>query len=177
MNDREGWRPNTALLVVDLQNQFAHSFARIESFDSVIEHIEHVAGLMRQAGQPVVFIKDIESVPEDSEGAAVIPSLQVEPTDLQVSKVHSNAFWRTELEAELRKRDVGLVVVSGFSTEHCVLFTYEGARERGFRAALLQNGIASEDPEATGAALRQRHLVSYPVLEFVLGQGNGTEAG
>jgi nicotinamidase-related amidase len=163
--------PNIALLVVDLQNQFAERFARVESFDSVVEHIDYVAGLLRRAGQPVVFVKDVESVAEHSEEAAVIPALRVESTDLVIAKVHSNAFWQTELEAELRRRDVGLVVVSGFAAEQCVLFTYEGARERGFRAALLQNGLASEDVDAVRDALRRRHAVSYPVLEFILGLG------
>jgi nicotinamidase-related amidase len=164
-------RPSVALLILDLQNQFAREFAHIESFDSTIEHIEHVARIMRGAGQPVVFIKDIESIPEDSVDAAVIPALSIAPSDIVMTKVHSNAFWQTDLEAELRTRDVGLVVVSGFAAEHCVLATYGGAQERGFRVALLQNGLASEDPEVIRVAMRHRHVVSYPVLEFILGHG------
>ncbi len=159
---------NVAFLVVDMQNQFKDTYARIDSYGKVVEHINYVAGLMRGAHQPVVMIKDIESVEADGEAAAVISDIQVDESDIVVCKLRSNAFWETDLEDALRRRDVGFVVVSGFTTEYCVLCTYEGARERGFRAALLQNALLSEDAEANAAALRQRHVISYSALEFLL---------
>lgn len=63
---------------------------------------------------------------------------------------------------------VGLVIVAGFAAEHCVTFTFNGARERGFKAAVLHNGVVSENPDAVNEIYRDRPTVSYPVIEFML---------
>ncbi|MFO7539566.1 MAG: isochorismatase family protein, partial [Chloroflexota bacterium] len=53
-----------------------------------------------------------------------------------------NAFWETELDALLQSDGVDFVVVSGYVAEFCVLSTGRGALERGYRSAILADGIA-----------------------------------
>ena len=60
------------------------------------------------------------------------------------------------------------VVVAGYAAEYCVLFTYNGARERGFKTAMLQGGIVSSKPDAITGAYRDRNLISYPVIEAMV---------
>ncbi|MEY8744469.1 hypothetical protein AB9M62_34715 [Bacillales bacterium AN1005] len=47
-------------------------------------------------------------------------------------------------------------------------FTYHGAEERGFKPVLLQNGILSAHPDAITSALRDRNVVSYPVIDYLV---------
>ena len=86
---------------------------------------------------------------------------------MRFNKTTENAFWNTGLDALLRSQRVGLVVVAGFVSERCVLSTLRGAAERGYRAALLEGGIAGFDdrytqfvleisPRVAGDALRAR---------------------
>ncbi len=159
-----------ALLVVDMQEQFRSLLTRDSHLDQALEHIQHVAGRLRAAGHTVVWVHDIEGVRADDPAAQVIPELEVDPNDLVSQKTHSNAFWGTDLSQRLSGLGVELVVVAGFAAEHCALFTYEGARERGFTAVMLQNGLVSTDPAAVAAAMSQRHVISYPVLEFLIDQ-------
>ncbi|MBI1193704.1 MAG: isochorismatase family protein [Bacteroidetes bacterium] len=69
---------------------------------------------------------------------------------------------------QLQRAGVHLVMVSGFSAQHCVLATYLGAVERGYKAAILQQGVTSANPAAILEVYRDRHMVSYPVLEAFL---------
>ncbi|MNW20834.1 Isochorismatase family protein [compost metagenome] len=70
----------------------------------------------------------------------------------------------------LKNHGVELLIISGFSAEHCVQFTYNGASERGFRPVLLQNGILSAHSDVITAAYRDRNLISYPVIQYLISQ-------
>jgi len=140
----------TALLVIDLQNEFfAEGSPALGSLRSAVEHVNAAIDLFRRAGLPVVVIRDVEEphrVP-GTEPFAVHPSVATLPEDLHVDKRHGNAFWQTDLEEHLRARGVDRLVVSGFCAEYCVLNTYRGAVERGYPAALLRGGVAGPIPE------------------------------
>ncbi len=91
----------------------------------------------------------------------------VDPSDLIVTKEYSNAFWQTNLEEVLAQQGVKQLILAGYAAEHCVLFTYNGAIERGFSPVLLQNGFTSRHEDTVVAAARDRNLISYPVVEWM----------
>jgi len=155
-------------LIIDMQNIFLGD--RMESLKvaGACEYINHVAGLLRQKNHCVVHIQDVEGMDDTNrEKFAIIPEIEVEESDLRVQKLSSNAFWQTELEAILLNEGVKLVIVAGFAAEHCVLFTYNGALERGFKAVLLQNAILSTKPDIVPSMVRDRDVISYPIIEFI----------
>ena len=97
-----------------------------------------------------------------------IEGIHQEASDLTIEKVASNAFWDTHLEEIVRKAKTDLIIVSGFAAENCVLFTHNGARERGFKSVILQHGILSGNADMITATYRDRDLISYPVIEALL---------
>ncbi|WP_040951410.1 cysteine hydrolase family protein [Gorillibacterium massiliense] len=159
---------NLALLVVDMQKAY------LEKVDPVmvrrtVEHINYAAEIMRSAGCPIIHIQDIEEAPTlGMDELAIIDDIAVDERDLHVTKIYSNAFWETDLKSILTARQVDFVVVAGYAAEYCVLFTYNGAYERGFKAAMLQGGIVSSKNDVITAAYRDRHLISYPVIEAMI---------
>jgi nicotinamidase-related amidase len=162
-----------ALLVVDMQNEFfAEGSPARASLVSAAEYVNAAIALFRAKGAPVVIVSDIEEparVP-GSEPFALHPSIAAEPADLRIDKRFGNAFWKTDLDAELRARGVDLVIVSGFCAEYCVLDTCRGAKERGYAAAaVLRDGIAS--PRADHARFVEQicDVVSYGALKGFLG--------
>ncbi|MEO3944267.1 isochorismatase family cysteine hydrolase [Gorillibacterium sp. CAU 1737] len=159
-----------ALLIVDLQPVYLEEEPLEASvLNSACMYINYVANLLRSNGQPVFHIQDIQDRTEENKHRyEVIPDIVIHPEDRRVTKVYSNAFWKTELEKELRELKVGMVIVAGFAAEHCVLFTYNGAMERDFKAAILQNGILSTKQEVIPATYRDRNLISYPVIEHLI---------
>ncbi|MNC50468.1 hypothetical protein D3C75_997100 [compost metagenome] len=61
-----------------------------------------------------------------------------------------------------------MVIVSGFSAEYCVTFTYGGGTERGFKTVMLQKGIVSKNPSVVTEVTRDRNMISYPVIDAIL---------
>jgi nicotinamidase-related amidase len=157
---------NPALLIIDLQKAFIKDYVSQQKVDNVCEHINYVADLFRKNNHLVVHIKDMESIDEfSSEELDFIYEVKREPTELVLEKDYSNAFWKTGLESILKENNIDLVICCGFAAENCVLFTHNGAIERGFKSVILQNGILSRNEDMITATYRDRNLISYPVIE------------
>lgn len=158
-----------ALLVIDMQNQFRPEIILDGNFSNALEHINYVAKVMRDLGQHVIIIKDVEGYSEfNDEKLSFIDEVKLDTSDIHVRKVFPNAFWKTDLEDILRKQKIDYLILSGFAAEHCVQATLQGAKERGFTAAILQNGILSTKPDVISAAYRDREIVSYSTIEYLV---------
>ncbi|QDH20331.1 isochorismatase family cysteine hydrolase [Saccharibacillus brassicae] len=156
-----------AFLIIDMQIVHLEGVPQ-SKIDKVCEYINHVSGVMRAAGHPIIHIQDIEGMTEETEGSyRTIEEIVFESPDQALSKQYSNAFWQTKLEETLAQHGIERVILAGFAAEHCVQFTYNGAVERGLSPVLLQNGILSRHDDAVAAAYRDRNLISYPVVEWL----------
>ncbi|MFD0697405.1 cysteine hydrolase family protein [Paenibacillus sp. GCM10027628] len=157
-----------ALLVIDMQKVFLQSLPQ-NTVSSACEYINYVASILRAKGHPIIHIQDVEDagtiIPELLD---FIPEINREQEELVVTKTYSNAFWKTELEQILADREIGFVVVAGNAAEYCVLSTYNGAIERGFKTAILQHGIVSSKEDVIHQTYRDRHMISYPVIQFMV---------
>ncbi|ANF97826.1 cysteine hydrolase family protein [Paenibacillus bovis] len=160
-----------AFLIVDMQKIHLHNQVEQRLVDHACEYINYVADLLRSHNHLVVHIQDIEGREESNqEEYEFIPGIRMEESDLTVTKEYSNAFWQTDLEQILLDHHVELIIIAGLAAEHCVLFTYNGATERGFRPVLLQNGILSTHSDIITSTYRDRNLISYPVIKYMVDQ-------
>ncbi|SDW90206.1 Nicotinamidase-related amidase [Marininema mesophilum] len=156
-------------LIIDMQRAFLQDQMKELNVEGACEYINYVADLLRSSGHHIIHIQDIEGKDETpAELLDIIPEINVDEKDTRITKIHSNAFWNTELEHILKNSGVDLVVVSGFAAEHCVLFTYNGALERGFKSVILQNGILSTNIDNISLTYRDRKIISYPVIESII---------
>lgn len=135
------------LLVLDVQKDFFEGDnPNLAEFLRVVPNINLAITEFRKHGFPVVFIQ--HTSPNKKQGTPaweIYHEIDRTPSDSCILKSFSNAFWRSDLETLLRSLDVDHVVTTGFSSEYCVLSTYRGAQERGFKAMILQNAVASVD--------------------------------
>lgn len=157
-----------ALLIVDMQRGCREATPCKSAFDNSVEYINEVSQYFRKKDYPVVIIKDIEVGSPGTLEFECIEDLVVLDKDIVIHKQYSNSFWETELDIVLKKLEVDCVIVSGFAAEHCVLFTYNGACERGYKAFLLQNGIAGFDEEEIKRIQLLRPVINYEALEYFL---------
>ncbi|MGG4479671.1 cysteine hydrolase family protein [Paenibacillus illinoisensis] len=156
-------------LIVDMQESIVRGRVEQKGIDHACEYINHVADVLRSNDHVVVHVQDVEGMEgSPPEEYRIIPEVNVNEKDLTVTKESSNAFWQTELESVLKSHGVELVIISGFAAEECVLFTYNGAMERGFRPVMLQNGILSTHQEAVTSTYRDRNVISYPVVDYLI---------
>jgi nicotinamidase-related amidase len=158
---------NIALLIIDVQEAFIGHRKGQQEYDNTFEYINATADLFRKAGKPVIIVRDIEEGNDDS--YQNVEKLIVRDSDIEVLKVFSNSFWKTNLEELLKERNIDFVVLCGNAAEYCVLATYNGAIERGFGAAMLQHGIFAAHPNGLIDIYNNRSLISYGVISYMLG--------
>ncbi len=142
-------RPNTALLVVDVQNDVvAHAHNR----DGVIANIVGLVDRARTEQVPVVWVQHSDAdMPEGSDGWQYVPELTPQAKEPVVHKRYGDSFEDTELEAILAEREVGHLVVAGAQTDVCIRSTLHGAIVRGYDATLVGDAHTTEDLTAWGA--------------------------
>lgn len=86
-------------------------------------------------------------------GTSIIEELAPIGGELEFDKPGQSAFVSTDLEAALREREVTHLIITGVTTQCCVLATYRHASDLGFFSLLLEDCCASFDPEEHRAAI------------------------
>ncbi len=157
-----------ALLIVDMQKGCREETQCKLAFDNAVEYINEISQYFRKKGYPVVVIKDIEVGPIESETFECVDQLIISDKDITIHKEYCNSFWETELDTVLKAEGVDGIIVSGFAAEHCVLFTYNGARERGYNVFLLQHGVAGFNEDQIKGIQLLRPVVSYQAVKYFL---------
>ena len=142
-------RPNTALVVVDVQNDVV---AGAHRRDEVIANINALVERARASDVPVIWVQHADDgLPEHTEGWEYVPELQRRETEPVVHKHFGDSFEDTTLEDELAQRGVGRLVVAGAQTDACIRSTIHGAFARGYDTFLVGDAHTTEDLTGYGA--------------------------
>jgi nicotinamidase-related amidase len=142
-------RPNTALLVVDVQNGVV---AGAHERDTVVANIGGLVDRARQEEVPVVWVQHCdEQLARGSDNWQLVPELSRGDTEPLVEKNYADAFEDTTLETVLSGLGVGRLVVVGAQTDECIRSTLHGAVVRGYDATLVSDAHTTEDQSAWGA--------------------------
>ena len=142
-------RPNTALLVVDVQNGVvAGSHAR----DAVVANVGTLVERARQEAVPVVWVRHSDNELEaGSDDWRIVPELSPGEAEPLIEKNFGDSFDDTILEDVLAGLGVGRLVVCGAQTDVCIRSTLHGALVRGYDATLVGDAHTTEDLTAWGA--------------------------
>lgn len=142
-------RPNTALLVIDVQNGVVGgAYDR----DTVVANIGTLVDKARAAEVDVVWVQhNSDELPKDSEKWRYVPELELRDGEPVVQKAYGDSFEETELEAVLAARGIGRLVVAGAQTDECIRSTLHGAIVRGYDATLVGDAHTTEDLSDYGA--------------------------
>jgi nicotinamidase-related amidase len=142
-------RPNTALLVIDVQNGV---LAGSHDRDGVIANINSLLDRARAEDVPVVWVQHSdEDLPRGSESWEYVPELVRRDSEPLVHKSYGDSFEGTDLEAVLAERGVGRLVVTGAQTDMCIRCTLHGAFARGYDVTLVGDAHTTEDLTEYGA--------------------------
>lgn len=166
---------STALLLVDMQNDFLHpkgAYARGGQASPAIAalpaRLKPVADAVRKVGGWIVSTH-FTLVPGKGGAPLISPHLkklrpfltkgdfapgafghdlidELKPADLSVEKVAFSAFYMSRLEFVLRKAGIETLVFGGIVTNGGVASTLRDAHVRDFPTVLLSDGCAAFDP-------------------------------
>ena len=85
-----------------------------------------------------------------TDGVEIHPDVAPAEGEPVIEKGEPNGFVETELESELRSREVDELVVAGMMSSMCVDATVRAAVDRGFTATVVHDGCAAPDLEFGG---------------------------
>jgi nicotinamidase-related amidase len=136
-------RPNTALLVIDVQNNVV---AKAHRRDEVVANIRELVVKARATGVPVIWVQHSDdNLTMNSDGWRYVPELQREQAELLIHKHYGDSFEGTTLEDDLARLDVGRLIVTGAQTDACIRSTIHGAFARGYHTFLVGDAHTTDD--------------------------------
>ena len=142
-------RPNTALLVVDVQNGVVEG---AHERDAVVANIGSLVERARREQVPVVWVQhSSEHLVRGSDEWRIVPELTPDDAEPLVEKSYGDSFEDTTLETVLSSLGIGRLVVVGAQTDACIRSTLHGAFVRGYDATLVKDAHTTEDQSAWGA--------------------------
>lgn len=160
----------TAILIVDAINPLDFPGGRAFATRAVItgRRIARLAARARLVGIPVIFVNDnlgrwrsdihaliaYVSRPECA-GRTLAETLRPKREDFVVLKSTLSGFHQTPLDAMLRQGGVRTVIVTGFATGNCVLFTAADAYMRDFRVVVPRDCVADQTSDAQRQGLKR----------------------
>ena len=178
LSDRTGVSPavaNTAVIVLDMISDFEFEDGdRLRA--NALQITEALAALTERArstGVPVIFVNDnfgrwtenfathVDHVKQASEdGRHLIERIGPKPGDYHILKPQRSAFYATPLEVLLLTLEIKHLVLTGITTDICVLFTAHDAYMRGYRITVPS--------DCTAAVKDEYHLNALRFLERVV---------
>jgi nicotinamidase-related amidase len=160
----------SALLIVDMQKDFAEPSGRLFVGESILSTIQPMKALLEKArrkGVRVIYTQDWHE-PSDPEfeiwgyhcikstwGAEIIDELQQKPGDIVIRKKTYDPWYNTELEGSLRKGETETLIVTGTVSNICVLHTVAGGTLRGYRVVVPVDCISAITEYDQELAMRQ----------------------
>jgi nicotinamidase-related amidase len=142
-------RPNTALLVVDVQNGVVNGN---HERDSVVANVGSLVEKARRENVPVVWVQHFsDGLEKGSDNWRIVPELKPDDAEPLVEKSYGDSFEDTNLEKVLSGLGVGRLVVVGAQTDECIRSTLHGAVVRGYDATLVSDAHTTEDLSEWGA--------------------------
>lgn len=172
----------TALLTIDLQNDFLHpkgAYGRAGQTSDLISalpnRIKPLATALRAKGGTYISAQ-FTLVPGPEEEPLIAPHLKklrpflgkgdfapgafghaltddLAPADYTVEKVAYSAFYQTRLEYILRALEIDTIIVGGIVTNGGVASTVRDAHLRNIHTVLLSDGCAAFNPDVHDATL------------------------
>ena len=158
----------TAMIVVDMQNDFVATGAPMETpaARAMVPRLAEALKVCRNAAIRVIFtahvhrrdgcdmglfddmhppIANRDALVDGTPGVDIYPDLAPAPGEHVIKKHRYSGFFGTDLDIILREWGVDTVIISGTTTENCCHATARDAMFRNYRVVFLSDATATYD--------------------------------
>src|SRR6266478_7477736 len=158
----------TAMIVVDMQNDFVASGAAMETpaARQIVPKIAEALRICRDAGIKIIDtahvhrrdgcdmglfddlhppIANRDALVDGTPGVEVYPDLAPAPGEHVIKKHRYSGFFGTDLDIILQEWGIDTVIISGTTTENCCHATARDAMFRNYRVVFLSDATATYD--------------------------------
>jgi nicotinamidase-related amidase len=157
--------PDTALLIIDIQNDYFPGGAmQLEGAEAAVEKTALVLSGFRKESKPVIHIRHLSVRPgatfflSGTRGAEIHASVQPANGETVVEKNFPNSFRNTSLRQELERLNVKSLVVAGMMTHMCVDASVRHAADLGYKITLLGDACATRAQSYGGETVPARQV-------------------
>ncbi|MEO0222486.1 MAG: isochorismatase family cysteine hydrolase [candidate division WOR-3 bacterium] len=159
----------TALIIVDMQNDFAHERGSLFVPDApkTIKPIKSLIEKFREKNSTIIYTQDwhMEDDPEfkiwgvhavaGTWGAEIVDELRPTDRDITVKKLRYDAFYGTSLDHILRVKGIKSLMITGTVANICVLHTAGSAALRWYNVIVPMDCISALTEDDYQFTLRQ----------------------
>lgn len=158
----------TALLLIDVISDFEFEDGE-KLFENALPMAKKLANFKKRAvkaGIPVIYVNDnfgkwqedfqeqvTHYLKRSVRGHKIVELLKPEKEDFYVLKPRHSAFYQTVLEHLLSNLQIETLILTGVSTDICVLFTANDAFMRQFKVIIPEDCVAAVNQKDNVAAL------------------------
>src|SRR5947208_9363183 len=177
----------TAMIVVDMQNDFVASGAAMETpaARAVVPKLVDALRIWRDAGIKVIYtahvhrrdgsdmglfddmhppIADRAALVDGTPGVDIYPALAPAPDEHVIKKHRYSGFFGTDLDMILREWGVDTVIIAGTTTENCCHATARDAMFRNYQVVFLSDATATYDYPDRGFGAMPNAEVQHATL-------------
>lgn len=158
----------TAIIVVDMQNDFVAAGAAMETpaARAIVPMLADTLKMCRDAGIRVIYTAHVhrrdgcdmglfddmhppiaarDALVDGTPGVDIYPDLAPAQNEHVIKKHRYSGFFATDLDIVLREWGIDTVIVSGTTTENCCHATARDAMFRNYRVVFLSDATATYD--------------------------------
>lgn len=139
-----------ALILVDYQNEWRDRKSEyyLGNLRTCIAAAKRIAEEARRKGITVIYTRHIEPSPtkafkRGSRNSEIVGELSPGRSDFVITKSRISPFYRTRLEALLKRRGIKSIAVAGIMTNLCVRSTVSDAYDRDMEVTLVRDACSS----------------------------------
>ncbi len=168
----------TAIVVVDMQNDFVHPKGAIfvKGSDKIIANIKRLIESAREKNVRIIYTMDTHTqddpefkiwprhAVENTWGWKIVDELEPRKEDIIIRKIRYDAFFGTPLDHLLRIYGIEYLVLCGVVANICVLHTAGSAALNGYKIVLPVDAIAAITDFDYYVALRQISFLYKGIL-------------
>lgn len=188
----------TALLVMDYQPAILAYLPEGWDCEALLARVEGAICDVRAKGGTIAYVRigfteaDWDAIPatnksfaqlaqhhlmhHEDPATAIHDRLAPQDGDIIVRKIRFGGMSTTDLDEQLREREITTLVISGFSTSGVVLSTVIDAADRDYQLYVLSDGVADPDTEVHNILLHRvfpsrAHIIDTAELHTFLRAG------
>src|SRR3954453_22540077 len=177
----------TAMIVVDMQNDFVAAGAAMETpaARAMVPKLAEALKICRSAGIRVIYTAHVHrrdgsdmglfddmhppianraALVDGTPGVDIYPELAPQPGEHVIKKHRYSGFFGTDLDIILREWGIETVIISGTTTENCCLATARDAMFRNYRVVFLSDATATCDYPDCGFGAMPNQQVHHATL-------------
>ncbi|MER5639196.1 cysteine hydrolase family protein [Kitasatospora sp. NPDC002227] len=161
---------DSTLVLIDYQNTYTTGVMELDGWQGALDSAAELLRRAREAGAHVIHVQHDggEGTPYDihAEIGRIHPAVAPAEGEAVIVKQAPNSFHGTDLAEQIAAAGRKGLVLAGFMTHMCVLFSAEGAFLRGHHPTVVADACATRPLHGAGVDL-SAHQIHHGALATV----------